>query len=332
MKKETGTNLSNSSPRGGESTSLAPTWWPAILNGMESTVAVAFDRRGIVTAANRGYWLALGYAAAPQEPFDTSRYLFRPTLKALINTHAPKEARLYEGLIHIGDPDGPAMHTLRGWVTGHHDHWVLIAEHDIQSLQNLADQVLHLNQELAEMHRALKRKQEELRNLSIIDPLTDLANRRRLDERLELEIARIPRTQRPLTLALVDIDHFKRINDEHGHPVGDAVLKGIAEILTENLRSTDLAARYGGEEFCLLFPETVLAEALCILERIRHLIATRPIPPLTFPISASLGVVCTAQENSPETLIAAADRALYQAKQSGRDQVRVAELEPSTGN
>ena len=298
--------------------------WPTLLNSMTSAIAVSFRTNGSVTAANRGFWAALEMESSEFGSFSITPFLVQPKLGELVRTHTThKSTQIYEGLIHLGDSNKANVHTLNGRITQVGEEWILIAEHDVRSLQQLAAQVLHLNEELTDMHRELKRSQEQLRALSVTDPLTGLANRRRLEERLELEIARVERTQKPLAVALVDIDHFKQINDRYGHPVGDSVLKEVSELLTENLRAPDLAARYGGEEFCLVFPDTALEEALGILERTRQLIAQREIPPMHHAVTASFGVACCSREQSPETLIEAADKALYRAKNDGRNRVCV---------
>ncbi len=306
--------------QGTSSERLEERLWPSLLDGMESVIAVVFDNDGQIIRGNLGFWSSFDKGTPSAESLSLTDYLVKPGLRELAKTHPDTgNEQVYEGLIHMGDAGQADVNTFRGSVTRYGEFLVLIAEHDVRSLQHLAAQVLHLNNELTEMHRELKRQQEQLKSLAVTDPLTGLANRRRLEERLELEVARMERTEQSLALALVDIDHFKRINDKHGHLAGDAVLKDVAAILTENLRAADLATRFGGEEFCLVLPDTSVDEALHILERVRLLIANRAMPPLDEPVTASFGVVGSNWDHAPEILIEAADKALYRAKNSGRN-------------
>ena len=159
------------------------------------------------------------------------------------------------------------------------------------------------------------------------DPLTGLANRRRLDQHLEALVQLSLRYGSSLSCVLVDIDHFKRVNDVHGHAAGDAVLREVAHRIGAACRTTDLAARYGGEEFALLLPETPLADAVLVAERVREAIRSRPIDidvpvRLHLAVTASLGVASLGEAvTGGAALCAAADAALYRAKAAGRDRV-----------
>jgi len=162
-----------------------------------------------------------------------------------------------------------------------------------------------------------------LQRLNESDPLTLIHNRRYLDERLPLAIEEARRSGAPLSAAIVDLDHFKRVNDTHGHPVGDEVLVEVAERLRQSCRRSDLLARWGGEEFVVLFPGTSLREACVVAERIRLSIATPAFETSAgaVPLTTSLGVAeLTAGEDGP-ALLARADQAVYVAKRAGRDRV-----------
>lgn len=171
--------------------------------------------------------------------------------------------------------------------------------------------------------------QERLRNQSIRDPLTGLFNRRYLEESLEREINRALRSKKPLGLIMLDIDFFKKFNDTHGHDAGDAVLRQVAEMLSNYLRKADSACRYGGEEFTLILPEADLASACQKAEQLREAARRLEIQygrAIVGPISLSLGVACFPQHgNTGEELLHAADAALYQSKADGRDRVTPAE-------
>ena len=175
--------------------------------------------------------------------------------------------------------------------------------------------------------RELERTHAELERLARTDPLTGLANRRSLMEELEQEVERSERYGRPLSLVSVDLDHFKSVNDTHGHAAGDEVLRQAAQALRSVCRDVDLAARMGGEELALLLPETDVAGARIVAERVRERIAgTEHRSPAgeAFRVTASLGVATARRGASGESLLQAADEALYQAKDAGRNQVALA--------
>jgi len=166
----------------------------------------------------------------------------------------------------------------------------------------------------------------EVQRLATTDPLTGLANRRVLEQRLEEEARRARRYQRPLSLIMADLDHFKVYNDTYGHPAGDVVLQEVANLLRANVRETDLVVRYGGEEFAVLLPETSLAGALAVAEKLRIAVENHPFPRReALPggrLTISLGVATFPEEvGEPEALIRYADEALYRAKESGRNRV-----------
>jgi diguanylate cyclase (GGDEF)-like protein len=169
-----------------------------------------------------------------------------------------------------------------------------------------------------------------LNALTIRDGLTGLYNRREMDRLLEEEVFRHQRYGRPLSLVMADIDHFKRVNDAHGHPVGDKALQWIAQQFQENARSVDRVIRYGGEEFTVVLPETGAGEAYLIAERLRLAIASQPCriqpcssqEPLHVPLTISMGVAeLPTDAGSQDELITASDQALYTAKDQGRNRV-----------
>jgi diguanylate cyclase (GGDEF)-like protein len=181
----------------------------------------------------------------------------------------------------------------------------------------------------ARLHRIVQRQ-------ALVDGLTGLANRRRTESALDEEIVRASRLGGELALVLIDIDHFKEVNDLHGHAAGDAVLKELALVLLHTLREIDTAGRWGGEEFALVLPGTDTAGGVRLSERIRQTLARRRIPiedgaPIS--ITASFGVASFRFFGSRERLLAAADEALYRAKKAGRNRVESADeesLEPDT--
>ncbi|MGA7992794.1 MAG: GGDEF domain-containing protein, partial [Thermoanaerobaculia bacterium] len=158
------------------------------------------------------------------------------------------------------------------------------------------------------------------------DPLTGLLNRAAFRERARAEIARAERTGRFLSVAMLDLDHFKAFNDAHGHPAGDSALAAVAGAITRTIRAIDLAGRYGGEEFVLLLVEADAVSAVRALERLRKAVAALEPPRVAGPITISAGIAVHTspfERTTLEGLVARADATLYAAKEAGRDRVMV---------
>ena len=158
----------------------------------------------------------------------------------------------------------------------------------------------------------------ELRELSITDPLTGVGNRRFFMERLRQELHRSERTCRAFVLLMIDLDHFKLVNDRFGHQRGDEVLARCADILVQNVRKTDLVARYGGEEFCILLPETNEKRGTLVAGKLRSAVEKMTCNTKA-PITVSIGVAEWAQEDTRDDLLRRADQAMYGAKKRGRN-------------
>ncbi|MBF0163474.1 MAG: diguanylate cyclase [Magnetococcales bacterium] len=165
-----------------------------------------------------------------------------------------------------------------------------------------------------------KKLEEKLRNQSITDQMTGLFNRRHAEENLQAEMQRFQRTGHGFAVALLDVDHFKRFNDEHGHDQGDRVLQSVARIIHLHYRQIDVCCRFGGEEFCIIMPGTSLSGALLAAQRLREGIEEMRVDGLK--VTVSIGVaVCDRLVRSQEELIKRADQALYAAKHLGRNRV-----------
>lgn len=162
---------------------------------------------------------------------------------------------------------------------------------------------------------------EHARRLANTDGLTGLYNHRHLQERLRQEIERAERYDRPLSVVMVDLDHFKRYNDTFGHPRGDEVLIQVSQTLRQVSRASDIVARYGGEEFTLILPETPASDAGVLAERARQQIESLEIGGVRTRVTLSLGVAAHVRGSSKEDLIESADAALYAAKRRGRNRV-----------
>jgi diguanylate cyclase (GGDEF)-like protein/PAS domain S-box-containing protein len=170
---------------------------------------------------------------------------------------------------------------------------------------------------------ALQKATEQLERLALHDPLTGLANRRKFAERFEYDMARATRARTPLSLLMVDIDHFKEINDQRGHLAGDACLKALAVLLAESVRAVDLVARFGGEEFVVLLPEMSAEQSLVAAERIRSLVEAHSAEiseGAPVAVTVSIGAATsTGVALSLEKLLERADEAVYRAKRAGRN-------------
>ncbi|MEW5738725.1 MAG: diguanylate cyclase [Myxococcota bacterium] len=175
-------------------------------------------------------------------------------------------------------------------------------------------------------HRAhLEGEVRRLHELSVTDGLTQLANHRHFQERLREEFRRAQRYDDPLALILLDVDHFKQLNDAHGHQFGDEVLRAFSECLRRAVRETDFVARYGGEEFAVLLPKTHLGGALTVAERIADDLQRLRLGEQRIAVTASFGVSSYPGRTvtAPEHLVRTADEALYRAKGEGRNKINL---------
>ena len=188
---------------------------------------------------------------------------------------------------------------------------------------------LRQRREIEAQKAALEEKNRKLERLATLDPLTAIANRAHFLDVAAREVARMRRSDGRAALVLMDLDRFKTINDEHGHPVGDAILRAVAAILVGELRPVDVVARLGGEEFALLLPDATPEDGAAVAERIRRVIEALRVSTAGQPLelTASFGVAALGTEGPDpvHAAYAAADRALYRAKALGRNRVCIAE-------
>lgn len=189
----------------------------------------------------------------------------------------------------------------------------------------LRDLATSLENTVTQRTAALREQTVMLEQMAITDPLTQVYNRRHFFILAEKEMERASRGGTPMSVILIDADHFKQINDTYGHPSGDRVLIHLAQICQKYIRARDVFARYGGEEFILLLPETNLSQATFVAERVRKALAENGVmeKDQVIPVTISLGIAVwtKTQPVSFSTLLSQADQALYRAKQSGRNQV-----------
>lgn len=206
--------------------------------------------------------------------------------------------------------------------------WQARAQHGQELLRQRAQHALELSnlkleKKVAMRTRELKQLTLELEAISLTDSLTSLPNRRAFGQRINIEWQRTLRYATPLTIMMLDVDHFKRFNDDFGHQTGDDVLIQVAQLLANAVRTTDFASRYGGEEFIVILPNSTLEEAMPIAQRICNEIAQYAWPQRQ--VTVSIGVATYHGQEEIQELIAQADMALYQAKAEGRNRVVRAE-------
>jgi diguanylate cyclase (GGDEF)-like protein len=251
-----------------------------------------------------------------EEPLRSALSAMRPVVVSLDERTAP-------GLEAGGHPQhalvvpiqrsGQLMGAMELYLTA----WRELTEDQADLLNGVASQAA-----IAIRHAQLYQAQEEN---ALTDELTKLPNRRALAQRFLQEMQRARRHRKAIAFLMIDLDHFKQVNDTYGHLNGDAVLSELASIISTGARESDVCARYGGEEFAMILHETTEAGARTLAERIRNKIAAA-----TFPgglkLTISIGVAATDEPAQFTTLIERADQALYAAKQSGRNQVRVADM------
>jgi diguanylate cyclase (GGDEF)-like protein/PAS domain S-box-containing protein len=207
---------------------------------------------------------------------------------------------------------------IKGVISAQSYHANAYREEDRESLEMLATQTA-----IALQNNSLFSKVQEM---AMTDSLTNICNRRRFFELADAEFARSHRYQHPLSMIMMDIDHFKRVNDNHGHAVGDIVLKQVAAMCKSSLRTVDLFARYGGEEFVVMLPETTVEEASYTAERMRSVVACTPIlvEKNLIQITLSFGVVELDEScKNIEELLDRSDQALYESKHNGRNRVSI---------
>jgi diguanylate cyclase len=196
--------------------------------------------------------------------------------------------------------------------------------HVLERNQRLESELSVSTQEIGE----LKQNLEQTRRAALTDPMTGIANRKHFESQLEADARAAGDKDEPLSLLLIDVDHFKRFNDAHGHIIGDEVLKVVARTLKANLKGRDTAARFGGEEFAVILPQTTLVQARIVGEHVRRALAThcltnRKTGQNFGTITVSVGIAAYRAEEALSDLVERTDQALYAAKRQGRNRVVV---------
>ncbi len=256
---------------------------------------------------------------------DIEEFFIRPTLAELLSIAPNSDLPIYEGIINVGD-SRVHCHSLIGAIHRQGNQILMVGEYDVAGMEVLNAQVIELNaqlsttqRELARNNRKLQASEARLTSLSLSDPLTGLANRRRLMEFLEHEINRFNRYHEPFSVIMADIDYFKKVNDEFGHDMGDKVLQGFSKLMQANMRDVDLVARLGGEEFVIVMQKTSLNEATEKAQTLRTSTKQLSFEGMQRGITTSFGVAEFTSVDDAHTLLKRVDQAVYASKNSGRD-------------
>ncbi|GAB4502671.1 MAG: hypothetical protein Fur0035_22260 [Anaerolineales bacterium] len=275
------------------------------------------DTRGIIEYVNPSFKKITGYSA--EECLGKNPRLVKSgetsAEKYVELWQALKDGQVWRGEFHNRKKNGEL-------------YWVLAV---VSPIRDEAGEITHyvaVQQDIT----ARKQAEEELRLWAITDSLTGLYNRRQLFLLAEQAQREQRRAHQPLAALMMDVDHFKKVNDVYGHSIGDMILQNVADLLQKQLRQADILGRYGGEEFAIILPNTRAEMALQIAERIREHISRMSVPSTQGPVSVTISIGITIKDGeqaiSVEKLFDLADQALYQAKQSGRN--RVVLLNPSS--
>lgn len=299
------------------------------LRDAAATVFAAATHEGVLWSCNEALLSLLGETREFLLGKSLWDYLPEPSATDLRALVAARERRSRALSLRLRGPC--AERTLRCRVDVHATHFVLIGEPDLTVEVSLDQRLFEMNNELAVAARELTRKTRDLEAAKLQieeqarrDVLTGLYNRRHLIEVMKPEIERAKRGLQSLSVVMFDLDHFKRINDNHGHLIGDAVLRATGAFVLKSLRPYDLAARYGGEEFIVLLPSTSLDNARIVAERVRTGLERLEVAGYEHAVTASFGAAQWELGETAEAWIDRADRALYEAKHAGRNRVMVA--------
>ncbi|MDA0577625.1 MAG: GGDEF domain-containing protein [Verrucomicrobia bacterium] len=294
------------------------------LTASDGVIMIRYAANHIILAANRAF-----LAKAPKDPPPIGEsihgYVVDPNGRPCSLLSTPT-AELPVGFCARLKP---VDHTYQCHLFADESGYFLVGERitvgeseGLERMSLMTNELTNLTLELRRRNSDLEQANETIRELTRIDPLTNLPNRRRFAEALDAAMALARRHQQPLSLISIDIDRFKSVNDTFGHDMGDEVLKIFAGLLKDSCRGEDLPVRLGGEEFLILAPNTVVNDAYALAERLRHKLAETVLPK-DVHISASFGITHLLPQDTYFSFLKRADMALYEAKSGGRNKTVV---------
>ena len=310
-------------------TAVIPDRVKAMLDTLAEGVLV-LDSQSRIVLANESFSKTFGRSAIELQGLKVSRLPWKKTAEDEPMDVTPWQAAIDHGDSQTGVPMG--LQTVAGTIKSFtvncapilggdgSRRGALATFADVTALEEKNNRLREMVQMLEQSREEINRQNKELQSLATTDPLTGCLNRRSFFAEFQTHWSAARRYSHPLSCLMVDVDHFKRINDRFGHGVGDQVLQQMAQVLKSMARDTDVVCRYGGEEFCVLLPHTDLEHARQAAERLRAAIEERQC--LSISITASVGVsALELQPKSLQDLLDQADKALYAAKRSGRNRV-----------
>jgi diguanylate cyclase (GGDEF)-like protein len=266
------------------------------LDGLLTVAAGVIDAGGVLLQANAGFLRLLPASCPRPIGAKVAEFFIQPSFATLAAAGDSHDRESYRGLMTIGDYAGKTR-ILRGRVRRTATGIRVLAEYDVVEMEKLNDAILDLNREsliaqhtLTRANVTMKEREVQIVEASLTDVLTGVGNRRKLNQALATEVARVGRIGGSLSAIMADVDHFKLVNDVYGHGAGDKVLARVGALFNSKTRTTDIVARFGGEEFVVLMPHTSLALAVLKAEQLRSALAAEVIEPLLKPVTSSFGV------------------------------------------
>lgn len=290
------------------------------------------SRDGGVIDANRGFLQFCGTSEhpTPATVINAAACFVEPRFDELCQTAGGDSGICYRGLITLAHPSGPRR-TFSGCVRRYGAGLFLSAELDIAAFERLSGendfltaQLIEAKRQLSQHVRALESARRQAELAKATDALTDLPVRSQLDEKLSEVLQHWERFKRPLALLIMDLDEFHEVNERYGREAADEILRHVATIINQSVRSLDYPVRYGGKEFAVLLPETNEMGALIAAERLRMELEEQIILPMVRPLTASFGVATYVSGETREQFYGRAERAVRHSKVSGRNRVTLA--------
>jgi len=290
---------------------------------LSNTGLVLINRKGKIFDCNRGFLELLGLKEKPVNR-NINDFLSKNSKKIPL----PEDSFLKINLLF--DFSGDAEVLLKGYILPCDELYLLIFEQHrltynelIEKMSKLNDQIVNITRELEKKNAQLKEALSTVKRIMNTDPLTGIFNRRAIDKLISREFSLALRHKLPLSVVMIDIDFFKKINDTYGHEIGDYVLKSFASKVKKLIRKEDIFGRYGGEEFILILPNTKIDNSYQASERIRQKLEKMKLKGIKGNITASFGLTEILPTDNENSLIKRADDALYLAKRKGRNRCEI---------